>query len=83
MWNALSPTTPERTDLLPSTHPGQEEEYAGEVEQLLNRKQNRGRTHYLGRWKGQAPAEDSDAWEPVEHLTPLPLSPPSPPAGSR
>ncbi len=49
----------------PVSQPGQEEEYG--VEQLLNRKQIRGCTNYLLRWKGQAPAEDS--WEPVEHLT--------------
>ena len=49
----------------PVTDPGQEGEY--EVEQLLNRKHIRGRMHYLVRWKGHAPADDS--WEPVEHLT--------------
>ena len=49
----------------PVADPGQDGEY--EVEQILNRKTIRGRTHYLVRWKGQSSADDS--WEPVEHLT--------------
>ena len=37
----------------PVSDPGQEGEYV--VEQLLNRRTIRGRTHYLMRWQGQAP----------------------------
>ncbi len=47
----------------PISDPGQEGEYV--VEQLLNRRTIRGRTHYLARWQGQDPTADS--WEPVEH----------------
>ncbi len=53
----------------PVADPGQEGKY--EVEQILNRKTIRGRTHYLVQWKGQSSADDS--WEPVEHLTTMPV----------
>ena len=52
----------------PVSNPGQEGEYV--VEQLLNRKAIRGRTHYLVRWQGHDSKDDS--WEPVEHLTNCP-----------
>jgi len=52
----------------PISDPGQEGEFV--VEQLLNRKAIRGRTHYLVRWQGHDSKDDS--WEPVDHLANCP-----------